>query len=339
MRHLGGAALAAMVVLVTLSPVAAEEASLEKLPAVNPDGSTFIRAYRRWARGCKKPEVHVEWGGIDPTDEEPQYSEAQVVAGCGQKQTDFDGNRDVVLDIVLEKGCRTAGARGALDVAVPGTATADGLSIELAGGARTVTAIVTGDWSGSRHVDVGGTPVKVRDWYLVDLGKQRQLAVRVQVAAPDGGAHERWIEIWLGKGKPLVPEVAARAWLGRLVAGDAAGLAAASATPFERIGLEPAEPAAAKKCAKKRTAARKKQLAGVLACALVDAPARLAAAWDEDGFEEILLDDLPTALAGHKKKLKKLVKKGHALVRYRELVFAVKKGKVTVIVEAPISAG
>ncbi len=336
----GIAALIAALVVVP-SVARAEEPSLEKLPAVNPDGGTFIRAYRAWSKGCKKqPQVFVEWGNIDPDEEEPQYSIAQVVAGCGQKQADFDGNRDVVLGIVLEKGCRTAGKRGSLDVAVPGTsnATVDGLTIELAGGAHTLTVVVDGDRSGSRHVDVGGKPTLVRDWYLVPIGKQEQLAMRVQVTTADGGIAEKWVEVWLARNKTLVPEVAARRWLSRLVAGDAAGLAASSATPFDRIGLDPADPAKAKACAKKQSAKKKKQLTGVLACALVDAPARLGAAWDEDGFEEILLGDLPEALAAQKGRLKKLVKKGHALVRFHELVFAVKKGKVAAVIEAPISA-
>lgn len=318
------------------------------LPAISGDGTQFLRPYRRWRKGCKKPDIVVEWGGIDPEVTEPEYSSAPLVGGCGEKADEFAGNVVAVNESMRDTQCRSAPVRGKPKEKLPATLDADDLEVDITATPQTVFIAInklertTGAWTGGRRVELPGVPTEVHGWYLAEKKSQRQLAVLIAAQEPDGTIGETWIEIWLRKvaAKPTAEQVAAD-WLLALAEHDAALLANLTAAQFERMGFEPAGGDQAEPCTKLRAAKKKDQVAGVLACALVDGPARYAMLFDPDELGTIKAKQIPKDLAAHKKKLSKLAGKGHTLVQfhvqqdgwYLQVVLAVKGGKVTAAAE------
>jgi hypothetical protein len=318
------------------------------LPAISGDGTQFLRPYRRWRKGCKKPDIIVEWGGIDPEVTEPEYSSAPLIGGCGEKSDAHAGNVVAVNESMRETQCHSAPVRGKPKEKLPATLDADDLKVDISATKQTVFIAINklertkGAWTGGRRVELAGVPTEVHGWYLAEKKDRRQLAVLVAAEEPDGTIGEQWVEIWLRKvpAKPKPAQIAAD-WLLALAENDAALLASLTAAPFERMGFEPAAGDRAEPCTKLRAAKKKDQLESVLACALVDGPARYAMLFDPDELGTIKTKQIPKDLAAHKKALSKLAGKGHTLVQfhvqqdgwYLQVVLSVKGGKVTAAAE------
>ena len=190
------------------------------LPAVSSDGVNFLRPYRRWKPTCKKPDVHVEMGGIDRSVDEPQYATAQLMGGCGEPVDEFEGNVSMVNESLHETKCSTAPDRGTMKAKLPASFGAPSLMVSVTAATDSVLVLAdppqraAGARAGERRVQVNGAPLEVHGWYMVDRGKNHALAVLVSVKEKDNVVSEQWIDVWLDP----VPKTAsavdiARAWL------------------------------------------------------------------------------------------------------------------------------
>ncbi len=346
MRALWGGLLVAALLI---TPAAADvEINLKAkdpvagLPAVSADGSQFLRAMRTWRKSCKKPDITVEFGGIDPTVAEPEYSSVPLVGGCEAADT-YAGNVGMVNESMRATQCVSAPIHDKQARPLPADFEAEDLRVEISTTEETAHLQInkreraTGTWTGGRRVELGGHPSALHGWYLVEHGKHRQLAVLVTARDPDGSIHEHWVELWLRKvvAKPTAEDVA-RDWMIALADADAARLASLTATGFERVGLEPTTGELATSCATLRVAKKKAQLGPVLDCAIAGGAARYTMLFDEEELTRIKAKALPPELAASKAKLNKLAGKGHTLVElhveqdgwYVFVVLAIKGGKV-----------
>ncbi|HEY5935137.1 MAG TPA: hypothetical protein VIU61_10895 [Kofleriaceae bacterium] len=344
----------AVVILAALSAPAIADVSINlkhpdptfQLPLIAADGTNFLRAFRRYKRGCKSSDLFVEDGGIDASVAEPQYSQTQLLGGCGEAREAFAGNVAPVNESMRGTKCKTAAKRGRLAKRVPATFEADGMRVDVTGNATSahitinrLDRAVAGAWTGGRRMGTETAVFDVRAWYLVDQKDRRQLAVLVGGRQRDGTTIERWIEVWATKApaKPSKdPVEVAKRWLLALAARDAKALAAASAAPFERIGFEPPGERG-KACEAKRKAQKPAELAPVLDCALGES-LRYASFYDEQEFAK--LGKRGPELEPHGKTLQALAGKGLQLVAFSTdtatVVFGVKGDKVAAVVEAKV---
>lgn len=190
------------------------------LPAVSSDGVNFLRPYRRWKPTCKQPDVHVEMGGIDRSVDEPQYATAQLIGGCGEAVDAYEGNVSMVNESLRETKCSTAPDRGTMKAKLPASFGAGTVTVQVTGASDSALVLVDpvekkpGVRAGERRMQVNGTPLDVRGWYLVDRGKNHALAVLVSVKEKDNVVSEQWIDVWLDPvPKTASPLDLARAWL------------------------------------------------------------------------------------------------------------------------------
>ena len=190
------------------------------LPAVSSDGVNFLRPYRRWRPRCKRPEIHVEMGGIDRAVEVPEYATAQLVGGCGEPIDAFAGNVSMVNESLHDTKCSTAPDRGTMKATLPATFVAGTLTVQVTATRDSVLVLAdpraagAGARRGGRRAFTAGVPIEVHGWYLVDRGANRALAVQISARETDGTVAEQWIDVWLD----LVPKSpgpldVARAWL------------------------------------------------------------------------------------------------------------------------------
>ena len=317
-----------------------------RLPLISADGTNFLRAFRRYKKGCRAADVFVEDGGIDASVAEPQYSQTQLLGGCGEKRDAFQGNVAPVNESMRGTRCQTAAKRGRLMKRVPATFEADGMRVDVTGNLTSahitinrLDRTIAGAWIGGRRMMTDTAVFDVRAWYVVDQKDRRQLAVLVGGRQRDGTTLERWIEVWAVKApaKPSKdPIEVAKRWLLALAARDAKALAATSAAPFERVGFEPMGPRG-KACEAKRKAQKATDLAAVLDCAIGEA-IRYASLYDEQEFAK--LGKQGPELKPHAKMLQALAGKGHHLVALSTdtvtVVFAVKGDKVAAVIEAKV---
>lgn len=313
------------------------------LPAVSGDHQNFLRQFRHWSKGCKKPQIQVEMGTIDPTAIEPAYTSMPLVGGCGESADKYQQNVSAVNESLRDTQCASATVRGKAVQKIPAAFAADDLSVDVTRTENTINIQVnaltrtTGAWTGGRRVELPGA-TELHGWYLVDQDDSLQLALLFAAPDADGGITEHWVEVWLHQvPAKLGPEDLARLWLLALARNDATTLADLTAPTFERGGLEIAGDATCKKARASKTA---DTLTGVLACALAIAP-RYATLYDEVEFEKIKATKVPKALKSYKKKIAKLAKKG-AVVQFHveqddwdaTILFVVKAGKIVGAFEA-----
>lgn len=319
------------------------------LPAVSADGTQFLRAIRIWRKRCKKADISVEWGGIDPSVSEPEYSSAPLVGGCGEAADAYAGNVAVVNETMRNTQCVSAPVHDKQARVLPADFEADGLRVLVTATPETAHVQINklqrtaGGWTGGRRVVLGGKPSALHGWYVAEQDGERQLALLITALETDGTIREHWVEVWLRKvvSKPSAEDVA-RDWMLALADGDAAMLASLTATGFERIGLEPATGELAASCPTLRVARKKAQLGPVLDCAIAGAAARYTLLFDEDELTRIKAKQIPVGLKASKARLGKLAGKGHTLVQlhveqdgwYVDVVLAVKGGKVAGAFEA-----
>jgi hypothetical protein len=317
------------------------------LPAIADDGSVFVRPLRRWREGCPEPDLFVEWGGIDPEVTEPAYSSAQILDGCGERADAYAGNLVAITEAMRDTAARSAAVQGE-ETALPAVFDAEDLEVEVSATPETVFVQInklertTDAWTGGRRVEIAGVATEVTGWYLVEQDARRQLSVRIVAELRDGTIAEEWIDVWLRRvtDDPGAEQIAAD-WLLALAEDDLDLLASMTATPFQRLGFEPAAGELAETCAKRRFARKAEQLEDVLGCALVHSPARYAMLFDPDELETITAREIPRDLGPHRSRLIRLAGKGHTLVQfhvqqdgwYVQVVLAVKGGKVTAAAE------
>ncbi len=336
-------------VLVLLPSLAFAEVSVDlgasdpvaNLPVISADRLNFLRAYRRWRKGCKKPDIYVEDGGIDASVDEPQYSTTQLLGGCGEAIDAYAGNVGAVNASMSSTKCSRAAKRGVITEKLPAHFEAEGMQIDVTANATSTHVTINrlntqvGAWVGGRRMTIQMAAQEVHGWYVVEAMGKRQLAVLVSGQESDGTIAERWIEIWATKAPAKTQAIdVARTWVLAVAVHDAEALLRVSAVPFERVGL------GAKDCA--RTATKASELAAVLSCPLADS-ARYVGLFDEQEFAK--LGSTPAGLAAQTKLLARLAKKGATLVLFSnadeagtvDLVLAVKNGKVIAAVGA--SAG
>lgn len=327
-------------VLVLLPSLAFAEVSVDldaadpvaNLPVISADRLNFLRPFRRWRKGCKKPDIYVEDGGIDASVVEPQYSTTQLVGGCGEAVDAFAGNVGAVNASMSSTKCSRAAKRAVITEKLPAHFEAEGMQIDITANATSAHVTVNrlnmqvGAWVGGRRMSIPMAVQEVHGWYVVETAGTRQLAVLLSGRESDGTIAERWMEVWATKAsaKPQTIDVA-RTWVLAVAMQDAEALLRVSAAPFERVGL------GAKDCA--RTATKASELPAFLGCSFAD-PARYVGLFDEQEFAK--LRSTPAPLAGQAKLLARLAKKGATLVLFSgedeagtvELVIAVKNGKV-----------
>ena len=136
-------------------------------------------------------------------------------------------------------------------------------------------------------------------------------AVRHAVRINDPVHHRIEIESEFPAGSPV--DVGTR-WMRALKAKDDAQLTKLSSAPFWKVGLTP-EGRLAKKCKKKQKAKNDAQLEDLMGC--VAAAGTMYGGFDDkDAIAEIDMREFPEELKKHKKKVAKLVRDGHRLVRY-----------------------
>ncbi len=285
------------------------------LPAVSADGTNFLRPYRRWRTGCKRADLHVEFGGIDRSVAEPEYSSAPLIGGCGEAIDAYQGNVAMINESLRDTQCSTAPRRGSLIAKLPASLVADGLRVDVTATADSAHVMinklerVVGAWTGSQRVQVSGTPLEVRGWYIVDHRSTHEIAILVSVREADGTIAERWVDVWLDTvARTPGPVDVARTWMLALAEGDATALAATTLTPVVRVGS-------------------------------AGPPARYAALYDGEEFVKITSRQIPAELKAHKKALSR---PGLTLVQFTAddaagavvVVLGVKKGKVAVVAEA-----
>jgi len=285
------------------------------MPVISADRLNFMRAYRRWRPGCKHPDIAVESGGIDPSVDEPEYTTAPLVGGCGEPFDAYAGNVAMINASMSDTQCGSAVLQGKLTASLPASFEAAGMRVDVSAAAAGVLLTINRPghrakaWQGARRVVTDATPTAVRAWYAVEVDGRRQVAVLVVATEPDGTVAERWLEVWAtpAPAKPDAVSVA-RAWLLALAAGDAPALTELSSASLDRAGLE---------------------------------PARYAALYDPAEVETISAKKLPPAVKANQKRLAALARKGHTLVqlavddggRPLVVILAVKAGKVAAVVE------
>ncbi len=309
------------------------------LPAISADGTRFLRSFKVWKKGCKKPEIQAEYGQIDASDLEPQYSSVPLIGGCGEAVDAYEGNVSAVNESLRDTQCASAVVKGKTKQAIPASLDVEGVKVAITTTKHTVQILINplartaGTWTGGRRVELPGA-TEIHGWYVVDQGDDRQLALLFAAPDADGNVTERWIEVWMHQvpAKPTAVDQA-RTWLLAVALGDAATLAEVSGATFERGGL------GAPEC-KEKAAKKKEQVAAVLTCA-VGVAARYAELYDEVEFETIKVKALPKSLKPYKKKITKLAKKGSVVQFHVEqdgwnatVVFVVKAGKVIGAFEA-----
>ncbi|MBL9012613.1 MAG: hypothetical protein JNL83_00460 [Myxococcales bacterium] len=323
---------------------------LAGLPAIAKNKLNFLRAFRTWRPGCKKPDIYVESGAIEASVDEPQYTTIPLVGGCGEAPDEHAGNVSAINASLSKTQCSTAAVRGDLVAKLPAAFEAGGFRVEVTANASSAHVTINklakpGTWTGGRRMQTAITPQEVRGWYLVESRGQRQLAVLLSGAGPDGTISERWMEVWAKKAQqPTAPIDVARTWLLAAAARDATVLAKTTGLPFERIGFSPAEPSAGA-CKTARSARTAEDLVGVLDCVLAAAPARYASLFDEAGFSKITAKQIPPELEPHAAVLAGFAKTGHTLVWFTNddergetnVVFAIKGSKVAAALESMTS--
>ncbi len=347
MRNQLGVLLVGIVVVVGMSAPARADVAIDlkakdpaaALPAISGDHTQFLRPFRVWRPGCKKPEIQVEYGPIDPEAIEPVYTSMPLVGGCGEAPDAYQQNISAVNESLRDTQCASATVRDKQRQKLPLAFDADDVRVEITTTANTINiqinplARTAGAWTGGRRFELPGATA-LHGWYLVEQGDARQIALLFAAPDADGGVTERWVEVWMRPvaAKPA-PEDVARTWLLALARADATVLAELTGATFERSGFE------AGTC-KARVAKKAAQVAGVLACALAVAP-RYAELYDDVEFERIKVAAVPKVLKKSKSKIKKLAKKATVVQFHVEqdgwdatIVFTIKGGKVTGAFEA-----
>lgn len=317
------------------------------LPAVAKNKLNFLRAFRKWRTGCKKPDIFVESGAIDASVDEPQYTTIPLVGGCGEAPDEHAGNVSAINASLSKTQCSTAALRGDLVAKLPAAFEAGGFRVEVTANASSAHVTVNklskaGTWTGGRRMQTAIVPQEVHGWYIVESRDKRELAVLLSGREPDGTISERWMEVWTKKAQqPTAPIDVARTWLLAVAARDAKVLVKTTGLPFERIGFSPAD-ATASACETARSARTAGGLVAVLDCVLADAPARYVSLFDEAGFSKITAKQIPPELEPHAAVLAGLAKTGHTLVWFTNddergetnVVFAIKGSKVAAAVES-----
>jgi hypothetical protein len=313
---------AANVAFAEESPQISSSSPTNGLPAISSDGKSFVRPVRVQPSGCSGTQTFAEIGTIGGPSTETKSELLVVRDECGKGASQADKNIEKVNKLLGEKSYKSVGTVQTL--ALPA-------SIELPGGTFKVDATggltcavgVEGSSTDRWSVTLDGEITEVRGWYT---GKNASgagyVAIEVSTDCDDTGkrGRERWIDFWpagtTATSDGSAPIDVAASWLAALKAKDAKALASVSSTPFWKAGFTPVSGKQAKKCKKQQKAKNEKQLKGVAACMALAGNLYTRFSGDQNYLSEIDMSEFPVELKKHKKKIAKLIKANHKMVRY-----------------------
>ncbi len=313
------------VVLVSASTAAAgdlqisADAPLAGLPAVSKDGGWYARPIRVQPAGCSGEQLLVQLGTIGGPREDGKSELLVVKDECAKGQAAAEKNIGSINDTLKSGKFKSVGKEEVL--AIPTDIETPQGTVKVAASGKSKCVVSIGGSSTDRWtVTVDGHVSEVRGWYS---GKNADgagyVSVRVAVTSSDTGSRgrEQWIDFWpeggasAGDGSPV--DVGTR-FMSALKKQDATGLAAMMSTPFWKVGLTPTGKKA-KKCKSKNKAKNDAQLRQVAVCMIGSAP-MYKGFDDADAIAEIDMREFPAELKKHRKKVQKLFRDGHRLVRY-----------------------
>lgn len=306
-------------------PQISKDAPLAGLPAVSNDGAAFARPVRVQPKGCAGVQSFVELGTVGARGAEPVSKLLVVADECSNVPDATIAKNLATVNDTLRKGYRSTGAIAGSAAPVELTAGTRKLAITAAGGTKVKVAIV-GSAADQWTVSLDGALLEVRGAYegTGPTGKP-YVSVLVASAAKDTGAkgRERWLDFWpLGSSVETdgPVDVAAR-FVDALIARDRDALGAAISAPFWKVGLVPGG-SLAKSCKKANAAKKAAAVPTVTRClagaAGEPAPGDLYQRFGKvtERLAEIDMDEFPDELRRHKRKVARLVKGEHKLVRW-----------------------
>lgn len=289
------------------------------LPAISTDGKSFVRPVLVQPKGCSGIQTFAEIGTVGTPSADPKSELVLVRDEC--KATSVDKNLDKVNATLKAKAYRSTGSMATMTL--PTTIAAPSTSLRVSATGKTVDVSVDGSSADKWSVKLEGTVGEVRGWYAgTSATGAAYVSIQVSAHADDTGTRgrERWLDFWpvgsaiSGDGETPV-EIAAQL-LAALKAKDAKAIAAVTSTPFWKAGLTPVSGKQAKKCKKLQRAKTGKQLRGVAACMALAGTLYGRFAIDASTLAEIDMTEFPAELKKHKKKIAKLLKANHKMVRY-----------------------
>lgn len=301
------------------SPQISLTSPMNGLPAVSADGKSFVRPVRVQPSGCNNIQTYAEIGTIGSPTADAKTELLMVADGC--KSASTDKNIDKVNAVLKAKAYKSVGKADTLPL--PASLDLPGATFKVAATGKQASFNVDGSSEDRWSVKLEGDVTEVRGWYT---GKNAAgvgyVSIALAIAASDTGTRgrERWIDFWphttnaTSDGDSPV-DVAAR-WLAALKGKDVAGLTSATSTPFWKAGFTPVSGKTAKKCKKLQKAKTDKQLRGVAACMAQAGELYTRFTGDQNNLAEIDMSEFPAELKKHKKKIAKLVKAHHKMVRY-----------------------
>jgi hypothetical protein len=298
------------------------DAPIAGLPAISKDGGWFARQVRVQPTGCKGVQTFVEIGSVGSPDLEAKGSLLLVRDDCDSGgASQIEKNVAKVNDTMRDKGFASVGKVDARSL--PTTLdTGEGKLEVSSSGSKSFTVAIAGSKVDRWTIQLQGTPIEVRAWYGArNKSGTGYVAVLIASEASDTGerGRERWVDLWpvgarFPQGDDSPVDVVAR-FVAALKKQDTTGVAQGLSAPFWKVGLAPVSGKDARRCKKKHTAKRERDL-GTIARCIVAAGELYRKLADADAIAEMDLSELPAELRKHKKKVKKLVRDGAKLVRY-----------------------
>jgi len=302
------------------SPQISASSPVNGLPAVSADGKSFVRPVLVQPKGCSGIQTFIEVGTIGGPSTETKGDLMLVKDECGKAAASTDKNIEKINATLAAKAYASVGTTQTLalpaDVVVPGGT----FKVDASGSQANVgvEGSTTDRWSVTLECKVN----EVRGWYVgKNAAGAGYVAIAVATGCTDTGSRgrERWVDFWpsgntTSDGESTI-DIAAR-WLAAVKAKDAKAIASSSSTPFWKVGFTPVSGKQAKKCKKLQKAKSDKQLRGVAACVALAGNLYTRFSGDQNYLSEIDMTEFPVELKKHKKKIAKLLKQNHKMVRY-----------------------
>lgn len=324
---LGGMRLLLALALVASAGTArAEDLSITKdsplagLPAVSSDGAWFARPVRVQPGGCASQQSYVEIGQVAEAGRETKGTLYLVRDACGTAAV--DKNIEQVNAALRGKGFRSTGT---LQVkSVPAEIETGAGTVKVASsGKNKVSVAVVGSQTDRWSVTLDGALIEVRGWYAGKNGRGAPyIALLVAAAASDTGAkgRERWVDFWpIGKrptvGEGDTPVDVATRFVEALRKQDTTALLATLSAPFWKVGLTPVSGDAGRRCKRRQSTRSDSGLRAIASC-MSSAGLLYGKFTTADAIAEIDMSEFPDELRKHRRKVARLVKGEHKLVRF-----------------------